>query len=437
MKFSSSHDAIAGGSRPRWLALLPQTLRTRLDGRGGVHAVIANSGWLIADRIVRALVGVLVGAWVARYLGPAEYGSLAYVLAYVAMFYAFATMSADSIIVRDIVQKPEEAPEILGSALVARLALGAACWIGAVLCTAVVSRGDHKTVILSAIVSGVLLFQAADVFDLWFQSQSQSKRTVIAKLVGYLVTSGIKVALILQQAPLFAFAWALAFDAFAAAIAQFLAYRRYRTARPWRPLRRTAKAILSQAWPYMLSGFAIMAYIRVDQIMIREMLGPRELGIYAAVLPISQFWRRKVADEASYIRTLVLVFRTFFYAGAASALVTIAASGLIVRSLFGPQFADGAVILAVHSVSNIFCFLGIAHGLWLVNERRFAVRLHGTALAALTALSMNFVLLPRIGLVGAAYAAIVAQIVAAFLINLFLDRRSFRLQCDAILFRKA
>jgi O-antigen/teichoic acid export membrane protein len=108
-----------------------------------------------------------------------------------------------------------------------------------------------------------------------------------------------------------------------------------------------------------------------------------------------------------------------------------------VRGLFGPQFADGAVILAVHSVSNIFCFLGIAHGLWLVNERRFAVRLHGTVLAALSALAMNFVLLPRIGLVGAAYAAIVAQLVAAFLINLFLDRRSFRLQCDAIFFRKA
>ena len=72
----------------------------------------------------------------------------------------------------------------------------------------------------------------------------------------------------------------------------------------------------------------------------------------------------------------------------------------------------------------------------LVNERRFAVRLYGTMIAALAAIIVNAALLPRIGVNGAAYAAIAAQLVAAFLINLFLDPAGFRMQVDAIFFRK-
>ena len=452
MKDSSYPDSEATSARPPWLALLPSIVRSRFEGRGGLYAVIANSGWLMFDRIVRAFVGLLVGAWVARYLGPSDYGLLAYVLASVAMFHALATLGADAIVVRDISQRPQDAAGILGSAFVLRASVGGLCWAGAILWSAWASDGDRQTVVLTAIVASMLVFQAADVVDLWFQSQSQSRRTVVAKLVSYLVSSGIKIALILLQAPVMTFACVAALDALMAGLALLVAYRRFRTERQWRVLKDTARTLLREAWPFMLSGLAIAMYLRVDQLVINEVLGPRELGIYAAVLPISQLWqvisltaavslaphvaRLKLADDARYVRTLVLIFRGFFYAGVATALVTVAVSGWLVEALFGAQYAEGATVLAVHAVSNIFCFLGVAHGLWLTNERRFAVRLYGTLAAGFTALAMNFVLLPRIGLVGAAYAAIAAQAVAAFLVNLFLDPRSFRMQCDAILLRK-
>lgn len=453
MTGASYPDRATGDARLRWLGLLPVPLRRRLEGLGAAQAAIANSGWLMFDRLVRALVGLLVGAWVARYLGPASFGVLAYVLACVAMFHAFATLGADSIVVRDLAQRPDEAAQILGSAIVLRTVMGGLCWVAAVVWSAVASRGDRQIVMLTAIVASMLAFQAADVVDLWFQSQSQSRRTVVAKLVTYLLTSGIKVVLIVRGAPLEAFAWVAAFDALAAAGALLVAYRRFKTAQRWQVLRHTVVALLREAWPFMLSGFAIAVYLRVDQLVVKEVLGPRELGVYAAVLPISQFWqiipltaavslapyvaRMKIRDDGSYTRTLVLAFRAFFYAGVVSAVITLAISGWLVQRLFGAQYAEGATVLAVHSISNIFCFLGVAHGLWLTNERRFAVRLYGTVAAGLTALGLNFVLLPRVGLVGAACAAIAAQFVAAFLVNLFLDPRSFRLQCDAILFRKA
>src|SRR6266699_1214854 len=111
-------------SGARWLRYLPRRFRSRLEGRRTLHAVIGNSGWLLLDKLIRAALGLLVGAWVARYLGPSRFGELAYVLAFIAFFQAVANLGADGIIVRDIAQKPECAPQVLGTCFALRLLAG-------------------------------------------------------------------------------------------------------------------------------------------------------------------------------------------------------------------------------------------------------------------------------------------------------------------------
>lgn len=421
-------------------------------GSHGARQMLANSGWLLVDKLLRALLGLVIGAWVARHLGPTHFGTLAYVLAFVALFQPIASLSADAIVVRNLSQAPDSAPDLLGSALVLRIGLGMVCWLLAVVIAALTSRGEPTLVVLTALVGGVLVFQAADVVDVWFQSRSQSRRTVLGKLVAYAVSSGLKVALILGDAPLPAFAAVIGLEALASAVALWLAYGRLRTTGAWKFSRQVSAGLLREAWPFALSGFAIMVYMRIDQIMVKELLGANELGIYAVALPISQFWqvipmtiatsvapflaRLRVSDPAAYYRSVVIAFRAFFYLGVLTAFITYAVSGWLVPRLFGAPYMAAVRILDTHAVSNVFCFLGIAHGLWLVNERRFVVRLYGTLLAGLSTVAVNLLLLPRIGLIGASLTAILAQSIAAFFINALLDKPSFRLQLAAIAFRK-
>lgn len=437
---------------PAWIRFLPVSIRPYLSGRNNLHAAMHNSGWLLFDKLVRLMLGLLVGAWVARYLGPAQYGELAYALAYIAFFQTFSTLGLDSIVVRDLVLHPEREAQVLGTAFTLRFACGICSWLMAVLGMAVISGWSDRSVLLVLLAGGSLIFQAADTVDLWFQSRSQSRRTVVAKLAAYLLSGGVKVALILAEAPLAAFAAVLAFEAMSAALGLFFAYRRFRCSQPWRLVWVQGRQLLDESWPFILSGLSIMAYIRIDQIMIKEMLGAGALGIYAVILPLSTFWqiipttfsvslapfiaKQRLAGEAQYRKTIVLVFRAFFYLGVLVALITYFVSGWLVPLLFGTQYSEAVEILNVHVISNVFCFMGIAHNLWLVNERNFAVRLYGTVLAGISAVGMNFLTLPWLGLIGASLAAIVAQALAAFLINVFLDRTSFWMQIEAITFRK-
>ncbi len=64
-----------------------QTLGARLsrelDKIGpGLRKIIGNMGWLFVDRFVRMGMGLFVGVWVARYLGPDQFGSLNFALAF-------------------------------------------------------------------------------------------------------------------------------------------------------------------------------------------------------------------------------------------------------------------------------------------------------------------------------------------------------------------
>ncbi|WP_370588511.1 hypothetical protein [aff. Roholtiella sp. LEGE 12411] len=57
-----------------------------LRSRSGLRAIVANTSWLFADRILRMGVGLVVGVWVARYLGVRQYGLFNYTIAFVALF---------------------------------------------------------------------------------------------------------------------------------------------------------------------------------------------------------------------------------------------------------------------------------------------------------------------------------------------------------------
>jgi hypothetical protein len=115
-----------------WIRLLPQSLRERLAKRVSLHAIVENSGWLIFDKLLRMAMGLLVSAWVARYLGPESFGELAYVLAQIAFFQVIGTLGADGIVVRDIARNRDDAPTLLGTLLAMRMVVGVLCWVTAV-----------------------------------------------------------------------------------------------------------------------------------------------------------------------------------------------------------------------------------------------------------------------------------------------------------------
>jgi O-antigen/teichoic acid export membrane protein len=426
---------------PAWLRTSPGFIRRRIEGRTNLLAVIHNTGWLFADKAMRMVVGVLVGAWVARYLGPRQYGELAYVLAFVAFFSVISQLGLDAVAIRDIAQDTNESPSILGTVLRLRLIAGVVCYAGALAAMSFLRPGDIRALVLTAIVAGSVIFQAMDTYDLWFQSQMQSKRTIIAKAVSYLAANGLKVILILSKASLLAFALLFLVEVILSAAALRFAYRYFPAPRQWTWEFSRAKALLLEAWPYLVSGIAIIIYMRIDQVMLRSMVSEYEVGIFSAALPISTAFyfipiaislsvaptlaRRKRDDPIGYERAIEQLFTVMWWVMLPVSVVIAMASRPLVALLYGPAYSSTAAVLAVHVFGNIPIALGIAQSNWIINEKKNMFSLYRTGAGAISNVLLNLTLIPMYGAVGAAVASVAAQIIAAFLSNLVLAPRMF------------
>lgn len=425
--------------------------RNILASGSSVAVILRNSGWLLFDKFFRLSLGVLMGAWLARYLGPAEFGELAYVLAYIAFFQSIAVLGLDGILVREIAQNARRASELLGTAFAMRLGMGALCWLAAVGGMAWQDGIEARSVMLTALAGGSLVFQAADTVDLWFQSQSQSRRTVLAKSLAYIASNGIKVILILNGAPLAAFAAVMALDGLAAAIGLGVAYKLAPCDGKWAHTQNTAKLLLTESWPLILSGLSIIVYMRIDQIMIKEMLGVSQLGIYTAVLPIATVWqfipiilnlslapfvaRKKEESEVAYWCALKKIFKAYAVLAWLVCLVTIMSANMAIDILYGAQYQQAAKILSIYVFTNIFINLGVAQSLWILNDRRTTVGLFNTIIGATVSIVGNLIFIPIYGLVGAAITSVLAQASSACFSNLIFSRKIFVMQIKSLVLR--
>lgn len=429
-----------------------ENLNEKLKSNPHIQKVISNSSWLLLDKFVRMGLGLLVSAWVARYLGPTQYGELAFVLAYLAFFQAICTLGMDSLVVRDIAKNNNSASETLGTVFTLRIITGCICWILAVSGMALLNGWNDKSVYITGLAGATLVFQAADTVDLWFQSQSQNRRTVIVKLSAYIVSNGLKVILILSGASLLAFSGMIALETFAVAIGLIYAYRRYPCPEPWRKIKQRAYTLLSESWPFIISGLSIVLYMRIDQLMIKNYLGETELGIYAAVLPLAVIWQfipmtlsvslaPMVAESKNqgndvFYKTLGHVFRLFAILGWLVCIPIAILSHFIVNLLFGDIYISGSTVLTIIVFTNLFINMGVAQSLWIVNEGKSKLSLYKTIMGAITCLVSNIILIPLYGIIGAAISAVLAQMVSTILSNILLSRTIFKLQVKSLFFIK-
>jgi PST family polysaccharide transporter len=273
--------------KPFWIRFLPEIFRTKFEGRHVLQKTVGNTFWLLADNIIRMGVGLLVGVWIARYLGPTQFGILNYSIAFVALFSTFATLGLDSIVVRNLVRDPACKDEILASAGALKLAGGLATVLLAVGSILVLRPEDTLVHWMVGIIAAGTVFQSLDTIDFWFQSRIESQYTVYAKNSAFLIISVIKIILLLLSAPLIAFAWAGLVEIVLGSIGLLVVYRQKGyDIKAWRARAALAKSLLTDSWPLIFSGVAISIQAYIDQVMLGEMVGDAEVGQYSAALRI-------------------------------------------------------------------------------------------------------------------------------------------------------
>ena len=436
-----------------WLKLLPGTIRRRLDGQHNLQGIIGNIGWLFVDKLLRMGVGFFVGVWVIRYLGPEQYGTLNFALAFVALFSVLATLGLEGIVVRDIVHDPSCRDETLASAFVLKLIGGGVALIFSVASIAVIRPKESIYWWLVGIGAAATIFQSLDVIDYWYQAEVRSKYTVYARNAAFLLVALIKVMLIISHAPLVAFAWAgLTEIALASLGLLFICRSQGRSLKPYMATISRARLLLRQSWPLVVSTLFVVILMRTDQVMLGQMRGDKDVGIFSAALALSEVWyfvplaitssvfpamvNAWKMDEKLFYQRLRQLYLLMVWLSLAVAIPLTLFSREIVTVLYGIKYQSTATVLSIHCWTGVFLFLGVVSNMWYLLENLNHYTLYRCIVGATINVGLNLVLIPEFGANGAAISTLVAQAAASYLFDLINKRTRvlFALKTESILF---
>jgi O-antigen/teichoic acid export membrane protein len=403
----------------------------------GLLKVLSNTSWLLADRLLQMGLGLFVGVWVARYLGPSQFGLYNYALSFVSMFSPLVIGGLNSIVVRDAAQKPQDKNQILGASFGLGLMGSAVALLLSIALITKLSPDEPLAPWLVGIMAAGTLFQSFDAIDFWFQSQVRSKHVVFARQFSYVAACGLRVALIQFHAPLIAFAGARFAELLLSAVGLIIMYQSQgNNIRDWQFRLPRIRSLLKESFPLMLSGLAVFIYSKTDQIMLGSLLADKsQLGFYAVSVRVAEIFdflpviiassvlpklSQLKAEGRDYLGKIQVYFDLMLYLWLAIAIPISLLAPWIIHVLYGDFYAPAGGILGVYVWAQFGSNLGVARSTYLTIEGKLHYALYFSVAGAGLNVMLNYYLIPRYEAIGATVATLITYFVVIILTNFWI-----------------
>lgn len=396
----------------------------------GLRKIISNMGWLSAEKLLRMILSFLVGVYVIRYLGPDNFGKLSYGISFVALFIAISKLGLDQIVIRNLVEQENLTTEILGTAFLIK-SISSVLAVCLIVPSILYVTDDIQVQKITIIIAIGLVFSNFDVLDLWFQSQVLSKSIAIVRSAQFLITSFAKLAFILLNLPLIAFAYLFLVDSVVRALGMCLAYyKENQSIFKWKISKSSIVSLLKDSSPLILSNVMVTIYLKIDQVMLGNMSSSKEVGNYAAAVKFSEIWyfipmivcssvfpaiiisRQKNQQECRLKMQQLFDFLTLL--SLSIAVFVSLTSNFFITNLLGYEYSTAASILIVHIWAGIFIFWGVAKDRWLIAENAAWLHLITQLLGATTNVLLNLIFIPLYGGMGAAISTLISYAVSSY-----------------------
>lgn len=384
-------------------------------------------------------LGLASLAVLTRYLGPGDYGRYTLALMYMQLFGILADVGLFTTVVREISKDRSRTDELVGNVLTLRLALSFVV-IGVATGVSLLLPYEHDVRVAILLAGGPLLFgMLTTAYVAILQSRLQMSRAVVGDVIGRAAALGLVLGVVWLDLGFYAVMVAAGGGALAALIVTWLVTRRLAAIRfradlsVWRPL-------LASAVPLGLALAINTLYFRADTLIISFYEPYSQVGLYTLAYRILELLLVVGAvflnttfpllseavehDEPKALRMIQLSTDLFVVLGLPLVVGGLVLAPQIVELASGKDFAGAAEPLRILLAAGALAWINGVFGLALIakNRQTSALWLNVSALAF--NVGLNFLLIPRYGIVVAAIVTVASE--ALILAGSFvLMRRNF------------
>jgi len=362
---------------------------------------------------------------IARILGDSAFGEYVSVWALVMILTTIGHMGTDSIVVREIAKDTTRARDLVSNAITMRLCLSLLAYGGAVAVAALMKPG-HSFVGYVSIAGLILLVSWHSLLATYFEATLRiGTHTLITTGCIYLTLLFTLLVLFLKPS-LGCVLWAAVLANSLILIVAYMLLPRHVQPRLGRSFN-TMKNILSASWPLGGNMFLILIGGRLAHLILLKTKGPLAAGDYGAavrisesltiipqafmlsVFPVMSFCRSNepARFEDIYRKSLKYMSEIALFL----ALLLAFYSERVLKLLYGQDFVEAAAALGILAWLMFFVFIGNVNSSAAIAEDRQKSFLGVGMLTVGPYVVLNFVLIQRYNLVGAALALLLQQVV--------------------------
>lgn len=409
-----------------------------MEEKFNLKNIFGNGAWQIAEKIITMIIGVIITAVVARYLGTENYGIVNYVISVVLLFSTFSTLGMETISVRDLTSNKEDKATIIGTSFIIRIIGGITLIILSQLTLGLLSNWNREFQILGIVMGISILFKSFEVIEYYVQSIMKLKITATIRMISAIIVAGYKLLAVCLDLGMIGFIFSYLLDAIIVGFLLYIWFRKENKEK-LKFSKYYAKSILKQCWYLAFSGLMTTIYMRMDQVMLGTMMESKtENGIYSAAVRIAEMWyfvptaiitsfQPMIMEAKKYSQKLFLDRQQQLYDIIAIigviCIVGISIFGkLIVHILYGDKYLGAVPILLISIWSGLFATLGSARAPWLVSENLQKYTIVYITSGAVVNTILNFLLIPKYGGNGAAIATLIAQMFTSIITVLFIKK---------------
>jgi O-antigen/teichoic acid export membrane protein len=397
------------------------TLVAEVETRTTAKLSHANSIFGVASRAVGGFSRAGILLLIASKYGPGLFGKLALAISVMEIFRTFSEFGIDTIAIRRFAHETEiQRAELLNRIITSKLVTATICYLISLAVTAVIAN-DRFTLVLGATAS-LSLFSANLVGALasYYQSQLRMAEAFPPALFAFVPYVALSAGAIFQHWPL---PLVVCILPLCELLNFFLLKRKIHNVPPFRFDISATLSLFRESWPLGLMAAMVMLYFRLDNILIFKFVGSAALGLYAAafrivepVLMVPHAFALSlfaILSARSFRRTsrrevLTAALHSMWpaYLFILCAACTLVLGGPWLLGHFNASYLGAYPALRVLSGVLFFRTVNITLTVILNSRARYSLLAKITATNLALNLVLAIVLIPRFGILGAAWAAL-------------------------------
>ena len=389
-----------------------------------------NFSWLVFDKFARASLNFLLFIFLARYLGPTEFGILNYLLALVFLFTSISSLGINPVLTNTLIKnKRKTNNNIISNSYILRFFSSLFGYLIFILFI-IFLHGKNFYLNYSIIIGLSIIVKSYEVLFSYFESKSLSKYIVISQTISLVIVFSLTVFFLYLELDLKYIYYCFLVDSLIILVLIniffFTKERNFLFSLDFKKIYK----IICKSFPVLLSIVSVVIYMRIDQVMINLLLSENDVGIYSVSVRIVEMFHfipkiimvsylPILLISKNYNFELIKINSLLFKVSILVIFFIIISSKYITSIFFGEIYIESVLTTILLSLSLIFVFIGVVNEHWYISKNLQKYYALNVFIGAITNIILNYFLIPSFGISGAAYSTILTYLFIIFLFDIF------------------